>query len=351
MVPPDGPTTAVTAGQPAMAEPRVAVVILNWCRPVETMACLRSVMRLDHGNIDVVVCDNASGDGSLERILSDAAEALPGINAERQARGFAPFALQQTPSYENAASGQRLTIVPTGRNGGYAFGNNVGIRIALQDPRIEHVWILNNDTQVDPASLSHLVALMAQRPDVGICGAKVLYASENSRVQTLGGGHFMPWRGRSIQIGEGLAADAPVDAANVEAQLSYVNGAAAFVRRAVIDKVGCMNEGYFLYWEEIDWAMRMRAQGQYRLGFCPDARVYHQVGSSTGSSDHDIPSLGSTYWMTRSKFRFLRLHRPLTLLTVYPLLFRTVLKEMRAGRGPRGRIMLRAAFGLSMPSN
>jgi hypothetical protein len=248
-----------------------------------------------------------------------------------------------------AALAGTITLIATGRNGGYAFGNNVGIRHALRDPAIRYVWILNNDTVVTREALRALVACMEAAPDIGLCGATVLYLERPDRVQALGGGRFLPMRARAEQIGTDLAADAPIDAARIEAQLSYINGAATLARREMIERVGPMDEDYFLYWEEMDWATRMRAAGRYRLGFCADAVVYHRVGAATGTSDHALPSLSSTYWMTRSKFRYLRRHRPHLLAIAYPLLAKAALGEVRAGRHGRARVMLRAAFGLSAP--
>lgn len=337
----------------AMDEPRVAIVVLNWRRPQETVACVSSIMQLDYGNIDIIICDNDSGDGSIESIIADLQAALPGVNEARNARSIPNFTFRNVPpDLQSIDAGEteagRLWIAQTGRNGGYAFGNNVGIRLALLAPQVEYVWVLNNDTAVDAGALRPLIAKMTADPAIGICGAKVLYSELDGQIQTLGGGRFLPSRARCEQIGEGLAVDKAIDAQTVEAQMSYVNGAAALVRRDLIEQVGYMDEGYFLYWEELDWATRALASGKYRLGYCADAIVYHQVGASTGSNDHGIPSLGSTYWMTRSKFRYLRLHRPRTLLIAFPLLLKAVAKEVRAGRRERAGVMLRAALNVPM---
>ncbi|MDX3911250.1 MAG: glycosyltransferase family 2 protein [Sphingobium sp.] len=337
------------------AEPGVAVVVLNWRRPQETIACVLSVLKLDYSHLDIIVCDNQSEDGSVETILAGLESSLPLMNEQRRAQNMAEFALcQVSPEARelltSPADRRRLWIASTGRNGGYAFGNNVGIRLALLDREVEYVWVLNNDTFVDWHALRALVGQVAKDTSIGICGAKVLYSQDEGQVQTLGGGRFLPYRARCEQIGEGLPANAPVDARSIEAQLSYVNGAAAFVRRELIEQVGYMDEGYFLYWEELDWATRALKSGKFRLGFCPNAIVYHQVGASTGSNDHGVPTLGSTYWMTRSKFRYLRIHRPMTLIIAFPLLFKAMAAEVLAQRWARAFTMLRGALGLPAAS-
>lgn len=333
----------------SQANPRAAVIILNWRAPADTVQCALSAAGLDHENLDIVVCDNASGDGSFEAIQAGLAEQLPAVNQQRVARGMRPLvqatleasALAAPPRGEDAT--RRLWVVQTGRNGGYAAGNNVGVRLALAEPEVEYVWILNNDTLVEPDALTRLLERMAQDPTIGICGAKVVYLEKPDRVQSLGGGRFLRGRARCELLGKGTPADAPVDAAAIEASLSYVNGAAALVRRTLIETVGYMDEDYFLYWEEIDWAVR--AAGRFRLGYCDAARVYHRVGMTIGTSDEGQSSMLSDFYLTRSKFRFLRRHYPGLVVLALPNLGRAVLRELRAGRRDRARNLLVAATG------
>jgi GT2 family glycosyltransferase len=333
----------------SQANPRAAVIILNWRAAADTVQCALSAAALDHENLDIIVCDNASGDGSFEAIGASLAEQLPTINQHRVARGMRPFvqgALEAstlaTPPHVDDAS-RRLWVVQTGRNGGYAAGNNVGARLALAEPDVEYVWILNNDTRVEPDAMTRLLERMAQDPAIGICGAKVVYLENPDRVQSLGGGRFLRGRARCELIGMGSSAQTPVDAGAVEATLSYVNGAAALVRRTLIETVGYMDEGYFLYWEEIDWATR--AAGRFRLGYCDAAKVYHRVGMSIGTSDDGQSSMLSEFYLTRSKFRFLRRHHPGLLLLALPNLGRAVVRELLAGRPARARNLLVAAVG------
>jgi GT2 family glycosyltransferase len=323
------------------------VIILNWRQPADTVQCVLSAARLDHENLDIIVCDNASGDGSFETIVADLTLNLEPLNRERSQRAMRVFALESLgvddPIPATSGDVLRLWVIQTGRNGGYAAGNNVGIRAALAETDVEHVWILNNDTLVEVDSLTRLLARMAQDPGIGICGAKVVYLEAPDRVQSLGGGRFLPGRARCELLGMGSSVDEPVDAAAVEARLSYINGAAALVRRGLIDSVGYMDEGYFLYWEEIDWATR--AAGRFRLGYCDDAKVYHRVGMSIGTSDQGQSSLLSQFYLTRSKFRFLRRHHPALVVVALPHLMRAVARELLGGRVARARNLVLAALG------
>lgn len=327
-------------------EPRVAVVILNWRRPDDTMTCLRSVLDQDYPPVDLFVCDNASGDGSIDRLEA-------AITAELAARGNDRWRLARIddpdgalPPLPAAHEPRRLWLVATGRNGGYAYGNNVGLALALRDPAIAYLWVLNNDTQVDAQALRRLVARMEEDPSIGLCGAVVRYrgAAGGGRIQAVGGGHFLADRGRCEQIGENWPADTAIDTAAIEARLSYVNGAAVLARRTMIDRVGLMTEDHFLYWEEMDWATRMARDGRYRPGLAAGALVFHDVGASTGSNDHGFASPSSTFWMTRSRLRFLARYHPRLVPLVLMLIARAALREVAGRRWERAGAMVRGAW-------
>jgi GT2 family glycosyltransferase len=332
---------------------RIAAVILNWRRADDTIACIASVAALDYENLDIVVCDNDSQDGSIEKITAALTAMLPAINDARKCRNWRPFLIE-----DNALGGplsptinpkvQRLCLIQTGKNGGYAFGNNVGIRAAMKAADLEGVWILNNDTIVKPDALAALTSWVSADSTIGICGALVLYLNNPNIVQTLGGGRFLKWRARGEQLGTGIARDTLPDYADVEASLDYVNGAAAFITTRAIQSVGLMDEKYFLYFEEIDWATRVKAAG-LRLGYCPQAIVYHKVGASTGTSDDATPSGSSIYYAEKSKFRFLRKYHPAILLIAIPLMLRAVGYHRLKGRHEEAKAMLCGAFALPLP--
>jgi GT2 family glycosyltransferase len=148
-------------------------------------------------------------------------------------------------------------------------------------------------------------------------------------VQTLGGGSI-DRRGQVTQIGQGQRIDQTVDAATVEAGLQYVNGACSFVRRAFIEQVGLMSEDYFLYFEELDWAMR--AKGRFRLGYSPAAIVHHHVGKSIGTSDDKPPSPLAMFYLTASHIRFCSRYWPRALPYLIPSKIREAGSRLKYGQ-------------------
>lgn len=270
---------------------KVYIILVNWNGWKDTIECLESVLRLNYSSFRVIVCDNASTDGSLERIADWASGKLEAgcSNPELLHLSFPPMPKPiphlQVASGEQVDLGrshERIILVDTGANLGFAGGNNVGLRLALAAGDLEYAWLLNNDTVVDPDALAALLERMEQRPDAGICGSTLLYYNQPKLVQAMGGSIYNPWTARGGHIGLGKEWTGQADHNSVEARIKYVVGASMFARRRFLDEIGLMNESYFLYFEEVDWAIR--ARGRFSLAYAPQSLVYHKEGGSIGTS-------------------------------------------------------------------
>lgn len=319
---------------------RTVAVVLNWRNASETLACVASLLAWDRP-LDIVVLDNASGDGSLDAIW----HGLESMPLRETARATLTRADPDGQWPIDPAAHRQILVIDTGHNGGYAFGNNIGMRIALTRPETAWLWVLNNDTRVpDAASLDALIARMEADPTIGICGATVVYAHDPDRIQTQAGGTFNRRLGRCNPIGFGRTLANPLDCAAVERDLYYVNGAAAFVRRSFVETVGLMTEDYFLYFEEFDWANRGR--GKFRTGYAPDALVIHAVGATIGTDDFGGASPLSIHYMVRSRLLFLRRHFPASLVGAVLDLGLEAMRSVRQGRWRKAVVVARAAAGL-----
>jgi GT2 family glycosyltransferase len=299
--------------------------VLNWNGWRDTIECLESVFRLDYPNYKVVVCDNASSDGSLDRIRW---WARGEIKAEVRNPALAalinppiskpiPFAEVEptTAGKEAGESATRLLLIQTGANLGFAGGNNVGLRYALKQGDCSFAWILNNDTVVRPDALSQLVQRMRERADAGICGSTLLYYDDPSKVQACGGSVYNRWIARSGNIGNMVDASHLPETQEVERKMAYVVGASMLVRQSFMKQVGLMDEQYFLTFEEIDWATW--AKGRFQLAYSRCSIIYHKEGASTGS--HRLRSRRSPlieFYAIRNRVLFTRRHHPLALLSV-----------------------------------
>jgi GT2 family glycosyltransferase len=352
-------TKAADTGEPRLdselAAPRLGIVLVNWRRPDDSIECLESVLR---GTIPVrvVVVDNGSGDGSLDRIASWAAGAVDAVAASPAMAGHIappiakPVAVQRLTGAEAATTPPTgtLSLIDAGRNGGFAAGNNIGLAHLLQGPGIDYFWLLNNDTIIEPDAAAALVAHL-DASGAGMCGTVVRYYWRPDRVQALGGHRFNKWTGTSIGIGSNQPAGQAVDSAQVAAQTDFVLGASLAVSRDFLTGIGPMAESYFLYFEEADWAARNAALGggRYPLGFADKAVVFHKEGGAIGSSSAPgQQSQLSDYWLNRSRLAYTRRFNP-HLLPLHWLLTIGIAGRRLLRRQPAKSVaVMRALFGL-----
>ncbi len=292
---------------------KVFIIILNYNGWEDTIECLESVFRLNYLYYKVILVDNNSTDDSIARIRDWAdgeLEIEPCGNEVRKMLclppGKKPISILEhqadrqgnyISSQNQSGEHERLIVLRSPNNLGYAGGNNIGIRYALNQDDCDYIWILNNDTIVHPDSLDALVNRIASDKKFGMCGSKVLYYYQPDTIQALGGAFLNKWTRWFSHIGEGLSANDLPQQEEVEAKIDYVLGASMLVSAAFIREVGLMNEKYFLFSEEIDWALR--AKGKYRSGYAPDSVVYHKEGASFRTSE---TSLSRFYYLYRNHF-------------------------------------------------
>jgi GT2 family glycosyltransferase len=339
----------------APSAPEVAIIIVNWNGWRDTLECLESVFRLDYPEYRVVVCDNGSQDRSFEYLEAwadgrlDVALALdnplrplsfPPVRKPRPYRTYrgAPAGGQ------HAAADARLIVVQTGANRGFAGGVNVGIAYALAQREIGYVWLLNNDTVVHPAALACLVRRMQERPDAGMCGSTVRYYHAPMTIQALGGARYNRWLGATWHIGLGQAGGRAIDIDRVERRLAYILGASMLVSRSFLEDVGPMSEDYFLFFEELDWAIR--GHRRWALAYAPDSLVYHKEGAGSGASwDIYRRSPVAECLHVRNRLRLTRKFYPLALPTVYLGIVMSMLKRIREGQWDKAKMIAGVAFG------
>jgi GT2 family glycosyltransferase len=290
-----------------MNSPGVAIILVNWDGKKDTLACLESLTRLEESDICVIVCDNGSSDGSITAMVEWGGRALRG---DREGvRVVTPAGSAKLDSF--------LTILDIGRNSGFAGANNRGIRLALSEPSIEAVWLLNSDTEVEAQSLSALRRRMAEDPKVGICGSTLIFHHDKRTVQAVGV-HYRLGLGYGRQIGQGLSLKALPPRAAVEESLTYVPGASMLVSREFLEAIGLMEESYFLYFEELDWALRNG--NRFKMAWAPASIVFHKEGSSIGTRSDGRASELSIYYhnvnILRVVRRFAPCYLPVTLFRV-----------------------------------
>jgi hypothetical protein len=242
--------------------PLVTIVILNWNGASDTVACLRSCAHLvDRPAPAIVVVDNASTD-----------ESVPEIRGEFPA----------TP------------VIEAPSNLGYAGGNNLGIRWALEAGS-EYIWLLNNDTRVGPRALTELVQALRADRGAAMAGSKILYDADPDRLWSAGG--YFTRSGLARHRGFDQVDHGQFDQSG---PVGYVTGCSLLVRAEVVRQIGLLLEEYFLYYEDVEWNARAHRLGWTSI-YVPTSIVWHKVGASLTRKDNPR----AYYYVTRNWMHFL----------------------------------------------
>jgi GT2 family glycosyltransferase len=244
--------------------PKVGIVVLNWNRWRDTIDCIESVRQLDYRNYCLYVVDNASADGSEQKLRDwDAG----------------------------------LRIIQSGANLGWAGGCNVGIRAALADG-CDHVYMLNNDATVRADTLTRLVEA-AEHPDSAALGSLVLSAANPDEAE-FAGCVVDPRTGHPQRIHGPLGEVARNELA---VPTIAVKGCSMLMTRPALEKVGLFAEEYFLNYDETDWCYRAVKLGMINY-YVPTSIILHKGAVSFQGVENPL----YLYFMTRNRLLFARRH-------------------------------------------
>lgn len=218
--------------------PLVFIIVLSWNGKEDTLECLSSLHKLDYPNFETVVVDNGSSDGSDEAVQV----LFPSVR-----------------------------LIQTGKNLGYAGGNNVGIRFAMSRGA-DYVWLLNNDTTVDSQALAALVETAEANHDIAFVGSKVFLYHQPNLFWCVGGIINLAAGGWTDVVGMNQEDKGQFDGIT---DINYVAGCSLLARTAAISEIGLLPEEYFLYFEETDWNVAAQRKG-YRTVLAPASVVWHK---------------------------------------------------------------------------
>lgn len=274
--------------------PLVWIVIPTWNRRDDLLECLASVQALDYPNFRVLVVDNYSEDGSPEVVRS------------------------RFTSVE---------LLELERNEGATGASNAGFAYALVHGA-EYVFRLDSDTVVDPSALRHLVDAALESSDIGVLTAKI-YFYDRPTVIWFGGAlshrwHFGAYNTRRYEY------DSPDN--SIPCDVDYAWSTGMLIRRTVLEVVGGFDPDFFVYYEEVDFCLRVKQAG-FRIRYVPEARLWHKVGS-----DSNNPWVAEQW--NRSKMLLFRkhsrgLHRRSLIVYAFVYALWRALKPV-PGRGNRG---------------
>lgn len=253
---------------------KVAIIILNWNGVYDTLNCLKSIDKIDKNssNVEIIVVDNASRGDCVERIKK---------------------------------SFVHVTVIKNKSNLGFAAGNNVGIKYALNN-FADFIFIVNNDTILDKNTLVAILQTQ-QKYNADIISPKIYFSH---------GREFHKKRYSKSELGKVIwYAGGEIDWDNVkgfhrgvdevdkgqfskEVEVDYATGAAIFIKKSVFEKVGLFDEKYYLYYEDLDFCIRAKKL-DLKIMFSPKAVMWHNNAGSSGSG-----SALQDYYITRNRLLF-----------------------------------------------
>jgi GT2 family glycosyltransferase/2-polyprenyl-3-methyl-5-hydroxy-6-metoxy-1,4-benzoquinol methylase len=251
--------------QPVKVWPKVVIVILIWNGKEDTLECLDSVNQLEYPNFEIVIVDNGSTDESVTVISNQYPE---------------------------------VSIIQNGENLGYAGGNNIGIKWAL-NKESEYILILNNDTVVDKFMLQNLVNTGLLDEKIGLLGPTNFYYSDPTTIWTIGAKLAQPLTLRNQLIGQG---DSEKNWPFIT-QIDSLVGSGMLIRKNLFEEIGFFDERFFLCHEEYDFCMRARNVG-YKCLHVPKAKIWHKIGKSLGEDASPI----RVYFNVRNKLLWSKKH-------------------------------------------
>ncbi len=257
----------------------IFIVILNFNGEKDTVECLTSIRQLLTKNyqLSTIVVDN----GSKEKLV---------------------------------VSSKELVVIRNIDNLGFAGGNNVGIQYALEN-KADYIVILNNDTLVDKNLVDELVKVSQSDETIGIVVPKIYFAKgfefHKSRYKKDQLGKVIWYAGGIIDWGNVIGKHRGVDDVDSgqyekEGETDFASGCCMMIKRSVFEKIGMLDNKYFLYYEDSDFSLRAKKAG-FKIVFAPKAVLWHKNAGSAGGSGSSLQD----YYITRNRLLFGMRYAPL----------------------------------------
>ncbi|MFL0249129.1 glycosyltransferase family 2 protein [Clostridium neuense] len=246
--------------------PLVYIIIVNYNGYKDTIDCVNSLRKIKYDNYKIVIIDNDSTNDSVKKLK---------------------FYLED------------CTILSMKSNLGFAGGNNFGINYALKN-NAEFVLLLNNDTIVKDDFLNNMILTFIKETNAGIVGCKIMYHKEKNRIW-YGGGKIDWFKFIGIHFGMKEFDNGQCD---FEKEIDFMTGCCMLIKKDVFKKVGMLPEEYFMYFEDLDFCVRVKDFG-YKILYNPKSVIYHKVGLSSGGEESQF----SVEWGTRNRIVFMNKYK------------------------------------------
>ena len=227
----------------------VGIVILNWNGVEDTIECVNSVLKSTYETYKIYIVDNGSIDNSVELFLN------------------------------KYGTEDKVTVVSTGKNLGFSGGNNVGMRLAV-DEGATYILLLNNDTEVDSQFLEPLIETLDKNKDIGVTTGKIYFYNTDKQIWFYGG-----LMDRDTAIGQAINwKEYDKGQINESRDIDYATGCVLMVKREVIQEIGYLDDDFFYLCEDAEYCFRVSDAG-YRIVAVPGSIVWHKITKSLAGGE------------------------------------------------------------------
>jgi GT2 family glycosyltransferase len=275
----------VQVNVPPTMVPEVVVIIVGFGNAADVVLCLRALSRLRGGpGFDVFIAENGGPDAMDALLDALMGPDSPCAHPQDEPISSAPLSTAESVTFRlprvDPGGDAVVHVLQMPENLGYAGGVNAWLRPLLDWPGWQAAWILNPDTEPTPTALFELAAYAA-RYGKGMVASRIISPTMRRGAHLCG----LRWNkisSRTVSVehpAQAILFGAPSD---IEALMDAPDGASIYVARDLIERIGLMDERYFLYYEDLEWGFRAKALGE--LGYAHRARVAHKGGTTIGSS-------------------------------------------------------------------
>lgn len=247
----------------------LAIILLNYNNVEDTLECVRSIEENYSEKCTIIVVDNMSSDNSKEILIKNE---------------------------------DRYKLILNDVNEGFAHGNNIGIKWAMSQG-FEYVMLLNNDTLVAKQSIERMMMAIKKDKKIGIVSPRIMYYPNKENIWFDGG--QIDWF-KFIVLHKNMNKNINDITENKDNEefVDFITGCCMLIRREVIDSIGYLPEEYFMYYEDVDYCVRVKDSG-FKLVNIKDSIIYHKVSSSSGGEDSPF----SIKWGTRNRIIFMNKYK------------------------------------------
>lgn len=232
---------------------RTVAITVNYNNYKDTIEAIESLLNETYAYYRIIIVDNCSPNESIH-MLNKAFEAT-----------------------------HQVVLIKSDRNGGYAYGINLGMRYAIKHIEFDYFLVINNDTITDEnLNRTFIRYYETNKTDkIGLLCGKIYYYDDNNKRIWFAGGYFYKKKCKGRHYGGGQIDNGQY---NEIKEVSFATGCLWFFEKDLIDCIGFLPEEYFMYYEDLDFSLKVQKNG-YKIIYIPEAQIFHKVGASIALND------------------------------------------------------------------